>query len=172
MWWNWIPLRFDDFALHVILEEDPTGLRNTNFAVRVWPASTGRAPEQLGWPLPEITYKSGTRWPTRASMELVGRDGKAHTLEIEPIVGIPLNVGLRLRRRPRLDARRLEGRRLGRRIGVRPQRSARSPAGARSRSSTTSRATFDGQVGWGIFEHGNIGRHEPSGFTDLGAVAP
>ena len=93
MWWNWIPLRFDDFMLHVILEEDPSGLRNTNFAVRCWPASTGKAPEQLGWPLPEITYKSGTRWPTRASMELIGRDGKTHTLEIEPIVGIPLNVG-------------------------------------------------------------------------------
>ena len=26
-------------------------------------------------------------------MDLIGRDGKPHTLEIEPIVGIPLNVG-------------------------------------------------------------------------------
>ena len=93
MWWNWIPLRFDDFALHVILEEDPSGSRNTNYAMRVWPAASGRAPEQLGWPIPEIDYKSGTRWPTRASMELTGRDGKSHTLDITPLVGIPLNIG-------------------------------------------------------------------------------
>ena len=26
-------------------------------------------------------------------MELMGRDGKSHTLEIKPIVGIPLNIG-------------------------------------------------------------------------------
>jgi hypothetical protein len=26
------------------------------------------------------------------------------------------------------------------------------------------RATFDGQEGWGIFEHGVIGSHAPSGF--------
>jgi hypothetical protein len=34
------------------------------------------------------------------------------------------------------------------------------------------RATFDGQEGWGIFEHGAIGRHDPSGFADLTSVAP
>ena len=34
--------------MHVILEEDRTGLRNTNFAVRVWPEATGKPVEQLG----------------------------------------------------------------------------------------------------------------------------
>ena len=34
------------------------------------------------------------------------------------------------------------------------------------------RATCGDAVGWGLFEHGTIGRHEPSGFTDLGSVAP
>src|SRR4051794_29059375 len=61
MWWLWIPLRFDDFAVHVIIEEDPSGLRNSNFAVRAFPASTRREPEQLGWPVPHIEYRSGTR---------------------------------------------------------------------------------------------------------------
>ena len=93
MWWCWIPLRFDDFALHVILEEDRDGLRNTNFAVRVFPEGSGRAPEQLGWPLPEIRYASGTRNPIGASIELTNREGKKSTLEIEPLIGISLNVG-------------------------------------------------------------------------------
>ncbi len=43
MWWCWIPLRFDDFMLHVILEEDRDGLRNTNYAVRMYPEASGRA---------------------------------------------------------------------------------------------------------------------------------
>jgi hypothetical protein len=34
------------------------------------------------------------------------------------------------------------------------------------------RATAGDQVGFGLFEHGTIGRHAPSGFTDLGSVAP
>ena len=33
------------------------------------------------------------------------------------------------------------------------------------------RATCDGAEGSGIFEHASIGRHDPSGFADLGAVA-
>jgi len=34
------------------------------------------------------------------------------------------------------------------------------------------RATCDGAEGWGLFEHGTIGRHAPSGFEDFGSVAP
>jgi hypothetical protein len=26
--------------------------------------------------------------------------------------------------------------------------------------------------GWGLFEHGTFGRHDPSGFADFGSVAP
>ena len=29
------------------------------------------------------------------------------------------------------------------------------------------KARFDGHEGWGIFEHGAIGPHAPSGFTDF-----
>ena len=34
------------------------------------------------------------------------------------------------------------------------------------------RATCDGAEGWGLFEHGTMGRHDPSGFADWGSVAP
>jgi hypothetical protein len=33
------------------------------------------------------------------------------------------------------------------------------------------RATCDGAEGWGLFEHGTFGRHDPSGFADWGSVA-
>ena len=34
------------------------------------------------------------------------------------------------------------------------------------------RATLDGQVGYGVFEHGTVGRHIPTGMTDISAVSP
>jgi hypothetical protein len=33
------------------------------------------------------------------------------------------------------------------------------------------RATCEGAVGWGLFEHASLGRHDPSGFADWTSVA-
>ena len=172
MWWNWIPLRFEDFALHVILEENPEGLRNTNFAVRLYPAAAGRPPEQLGWPLPEIHYESGTRRPSRAAMELVTRDGKAGTLEIEPLVGIPLNVGCGYGADPEWTHGVWKGEHWVEGSVYDHHDPAVTGRGAFSITDHLARATFDGQTGWGIFEHAAIGRHDPSGFPDMESVAP
>lgn len=172
MWWIWVPLRFDDFALHMILEEDPSGLRNSNFAVRVWPAATGKPPEQLGWPLPEITYKSGTRQPTHASIDLVTRDGKRSTLEVEPKLAISLNVGCGYGADPEWTHGVWKGDGWVEGSVYDLDDPAVTGRAAFSIQDHIARATFDGHEGWGIFEHGAIGRHEPSGFTDLMSVAP
>jgi hypothetical protein len=172
MWWCWIPLRFDDFALHLILEEDQTGLRNTNYAVRVAPAAAGGAIEQLGWPLPEITYEPGTRRPRRASIVLTARDGKTSTLELEPLVGIPLNVGCGYGADPDWTHGLWKGD--GWVQGAVYDHGDPAVAGRAAFSlwDHAARATLDGQVGWGIFEHGCIGGHAPSGFADFNSVAP
>jgi hypothetical protein len=172
MWWCWIPLRFDDFALHVILEEDPRGLRNTNFAVRVWPDSAGRPPEQLGWPLPEIRYQSGTRWPIHASIDLTSRDGKSQTLDIEPLVGIPLNIGCGYGADPEWTHGVWKGERWVEGSVYDHNDPAVTARGAYSIADHVARASYDGREGWGIFEHACIGRHDPSGFADLTQVAP
>ena len=140
--------------------------------MRHFPASSGRAPEQLGWPIPEIDYKSGTRWPTRASMELTGRDGKSHTLDITPLVGIPLNVGCGYGADPDWTHGLWKGENWIEGSLYDHNDPAVSGRGAFSIVDHIARATFDGQTGWGIFEHGNIGKHEPSGFTDMMQVAP
>ena len=80
MWWCWVPLRFEDFAVHVILEESPTGHRTTNFAVRVWPRETGRQLEQLGWPETDITYRSGTRRPKGRTKEQLYSEAKRRNI--------------------------------------------------------------------------------------------
>jgi hypothetical protein len=172
MWWCWIPLRFDDFAMHLILEEDREVVRNTNFAVRVFPEGSGRGIEQLGWPLPEIRYAPGTRNPIGASIELTNRDGKKSTLEIEPLIGIPLNVGCGYGADPDWT----HGLWKGEGWVEGSQYDYGDPAvtgrAAFSLWDHVARVTFEGHEGWGIFEHGCIGAHAPSGFADLTSVAP
>ncbi len=169
MWWCWIPLRFDEFAMHVILEEDRDGMRNTNFAIRQYP--DGRV-EQLGWPLPEISYVSGTRNPTHASIDLTTREGKTSTLEIEPLIGIPLNVGCGYGADPDWTHGVWKGEQWVEGSVYDYNDPAVTGRAAFSLWDHVARATFDGHTGWGIFEHGVIGPHAPTGFTDFADGAP
>jgi hypothetical protein len=172
MYWHWVPLRFDDFAVHLIVEEDPAGVRSTNFAVRVWPASTGRPVEQLGWPMPTVRYRSGTRYPEAASFALMTRDGKGMTLDVEPLVGMPLNVGCGYGMDPDWQHGVWKGE-----SWVEGAVYSYDDPAVQGRIPYTlidhlARATFDGREGWGIFEHGVLGGHAPSGFADFASVAP
>ncbi len=170
MWWCWIPLRFDDFALMFVLEEAPDGYRTINEAVRVWP--DGRI-EQLGWAEPEIEYRSGTRYPTRARIGLKERGGRELVLDIEPMGPMPLSVGLGYG--PDDDGWN-HGRWMGESWSQRVDHDLDDPAVqqrvAWSMIDHAARATLDGQVGYGIFEHFNLGRHDPSGFPDLTTMEP
>jgi len=171
MWWCWVPLRFEGFAVHVILEESPTGHRTTNFAVRVWPQATGRPLEQLGWPEADITYRSGTRHPEHATIHLTTRDRKPLTIEIEPQTDIPLNVGCGYGGDPDWTHGLWKGEQWVEGAVYDHNDPVVSGRAQFSIADHLARATCDGQEGWGIFEHGNIGRHDPSGFTDYTSVA-
>jgi len=103
---------------------------------------------------------------------LIGRDGKAHTLEIEPVLGIPLNVGCGYGADPDWTHGTWRGEGFVEGAVYDHDDPAVSGRAAFSLVDHVARATFDGQEGWGIFEHGAIGRHDPSGFADLTSVAP
>jgi hypothetical protein len=171
-WWLYAPLRFDDFALVLIAQEDGHGFRTLNDAVRVWP--DGRL-EQLGWPRVRLDYRSGTRHPERARIALTDSTGAPLVLDIDvlgPSGSVPLHVGCGYGGDPDwahgqwrgpgwVDSAVYD-------LGD-PQVASRVPWGVVDH---VARASLDGQVGWGLFEHGTIGRHDPSGFADLAAVAP
>lgn len=169
MWWCWIPLRFDDFALMLVLEEAPDGYRTINEAVRVWP--DGRI-EQLGWAEPHVTYAPGTRIPTGATIGLKERGGRELTLDIEPLGPMPLSVGLGYG--PDDDGWN-HGRWMGpgwsQRVDHDLDDDTVRQRVAWSMIDHAAKATLDGQVGYGIFEHLCLGRHDPSGFADLAAVS-
>ena len=170
-WWTYVPLRFDDYAVVVIAQEDGDGNRLLGEAVRVFGVGSGRADEQLGWPEFEIRYAPGTRHPESAVLHLRTRAGKPLDLEIETLGFVGLNCGPGYGGDPDWSHGQWRGRGWTEGVVVDmrdPAVVGRVPFGVVDH---VARARIDGDEGWGMFEHGTFGRHQPSGFTGWESVA-
>lgn len=168
-WWLYVPLRFNDFAVIVIVQESADGFRTLNDAVRVFP--DGRV-EQLGWPRIEVDYAPGTRMPTGARLHLTTPAGEPLLIEVEPLSFIPLHIGCGYGGDPEWTHGLWKGANWMSTATydlADPEIAGRIPWGVIDHSA---RATCNGQVGWGLFEHASLGRHDPTGFADWMAVAP
>lgn len=184
-WWTYVPLRFDDFAVVVIVQEEPDGTRILNDAVRVWPGGSGRAPEQLGWPETEIRYRPGTRHPEAAVLHLTAGAGpgerrRAVRIEVETLGFVALNCGPGYGGDPEWLHGQWRGRGWTEVVEhdlTDPAVAGRVPFGvvdhvARAVWHDDGGGDHDGAVGHGMFEHGTFGRHDPSGFAGWDSVAP
>lgn len=168
-WWLYVPLRFDDFAVVVILQENPDGYRTLNDAVRVFPDGSV---EQLGWPHLTIDYRSGTRHPEAATLELRTSDGEPLTIDIRTVTGIPLHIGCGYGGDPDWQHGQWKGRDwswANRYDLTDPAVAGRIPWGV---TDHIAHARCGDAEGWGLFEHASVGRHDPTGFADLLSVAP
>jgi hypothetical protein len=168
-WWLYAPIRFDEFAVVLIVQEAPDGFRTLNDASRVW--TDGRV-EQLGWPRVDIRYRSGTRHPEHATIHCTTPDGTPLTLEIDTLTHVGLNVGAGYGGDPDWGHGQWKGRGWSSDAVydlTDPAVSGRIPF---SVVDHVARATCDGLEGWGLFEHGTMGRHDPSAFADWASVAP
>ena len=167
-WWLYVPLRFEDFALIVIVQEDPDGTRTLNAASRVW--ADGRH-EQLGWPEIDITYRSGTRLPERARLHLRSPDRRPVEVEVDALTGVALHIGAGYGGDPDWAHGQWKGHRwVDSSVYdlTDPAVAGRVPFGVIDH---VARATCDGAEGWGLFEHASVGRHDPTGFADWMSVA-
>jgi hypothetical protein len=173
MWWLYVPMAFEDFAIVLIIQEEPTGFRSLNDCTRIW--RDGRV-EQLGWPRVKIHYTSGTRIPYGATIEAATPDGAPVVLEVESKLGVPIHIGGGYGG----DSDWIHGMWKGDKFTERltydmtdPAVSGRAMFGVIDH---VGRATCSvgGQTveGWGLFEHGALGRHDPSGFADWLTLAP
>lgn len=168
MWWLYLPLRFDDFAVVLIIQEDPDGFRTLNDCTRIW--RDGRR-EQLGWPRVKVHYAPGTRIPTGASVTCTSPDGKPVQLEVESLLPVPLHVGGGYGGDPDWSHGVWRGPGFAERVSydmTAPEVAGRVMFGVIDH---VGRAVCDGAEGWGLFEHAALGRHDPSGFPDWTTVA-
>lgn len=169
-WWNYVPLGFDDFMIIVIVQENPDGHRVLNDALRIWPADSGRPVEQLGWPRIEVHYTSGTRHPEGATIHLTEPDGTPLVVEVETRGFVALNAGTGYG--GSWSHGSWQGRNWVEGVDIDitdPEVASMIPFGLLDH---VAYARIGDQEGWGLFELGTFGRHDPSGFADYGSVAP
>ncbi len=174
MWWLYVPMAFDDFSIVLIIQEEPNGFRSLNDCTRIW--KDGRV-EQLGWPRVKIHYTSGTRIPTGATIDATAGTGAMLRFQVESKLPVPIHVGGGYGG----DSDWIHGMWKGEKFTERLTYDMTDPA-------IVGRAGFGvidhvGRAvctegggtpveGWGLFEHGALGRHDPSGFADWLTVAP
>ena len=169
MWWTYVPMRFEDHALVLILQEDPDGFRTLNDCTRIW--ADGRV-EQLGWPRVAVRYASGTRIPTGATITAATPAGDAVTIEVESRLAVPLHLGAGYGGDPGWKHGTWRGPGFVERVTydvTDPAHTGLIPFGVIDH---VARAVCDGAEGWGLFEHAVLGRHDPSGFPDWTTPAP
>ena len=169
MWWLYVPMRFDEYAVVLIIQEDPDGFRTLNDCTRIW--ADGRI-EQLGWPRVEVAYASGTRVPTGATIHCTTPDGKPVLFDVESKLAVPLHLGGGYGGDSDWGHGVWKGPGFTERVTydlTDPDVAGRVMFGVIDH---VGRAVFDGAEGWGLFEHGALGRHDPSGFTDFFDLAP
>lgn len=169
MWWLYVPMRFDDFMLCLIIQEEPDGYRALNDCHRVW--KDGRV-EQLGWPHVQIHYTSGTRVPTGATITCTTPDGKPLEIEVESRMAVPIHLGGGYGGDADWSHGLWKGPDFTERVTydlTAPDVAGRVMFGVIDH---VGRAVCNGQEGFGLFEHGALGRHDPSGFADWFTLAP
>jgi hypothetical protein len=177
LYWLYVPLRFEDYAIIVILQEDAHGHRSMNEALRVWPAGSGKRDEQLGWPRVEIRYASGTRLPETAVMHCTLPDGTPLDIEIDCLTHISLNAGPGYGSDPEWQHGTWKGR--GWTSGSSLSYDDADVQARRALNivdhacrATCRNADGSSDEGYGLFEHGNVGTYHPYGFDSFAAVAP
>lgn len=162
-WWLYVPLRFEEFSIIVIIQEEPNGFRTLNDATRIW--ADGRV-EQLGWPRIEIDYAPGTRHPVAARLHCTAFDGSPVLVEVEPKVGVALHVGGGYGGDPDWGHGHWMGEKFARRMTydlTAPEIAGRIPFGVIDHAAS---ARCGDAQGFGLFEHASMGRHDPTGFKD------
>ncbi len=170
-WWLYVPMRFDDYGIIIICQDEPDGTRVMNEARRVWPSHTGMKAEQLGWPDVEIRYRSGTRMPVGSTIHMA-KGRSAVTMDVECLNHVALNLGPGYGNDPTWNHGMWKGRGYVERVDhdlADPRHQAMLPFATIDH---VARATVGGDIGAGLFEHCSIGRHDPTGFADFMSVAP
>ncbi|WP_186627805.1 hypothetical protein [Rhodococcus sp. BP22] len=160
-WWVYCPLRFEEFAILFIAQEDANGHRSLNNAIRVY--KDGRV-EQLGWPRVEIVYAPGSRRMTTARLHMTDPQGKPVLVDLTPKTSITLQIGGGYGSDPEWS----HGRWMGADWSLSSRYDTTESALAQRSFTGVNEyvvvADCDGAKGSGMFEHRVAGIHRPSGF--------
>ncbi|MDV8002437.1 hypothetical protein [Rhodococcus sp. IEGM 1408] len=173
MWWLYLPLAFEDYQLFLILQEDPDGHRSMYDCTRRW--RDGRV-EQLDGVRVQVDYTPGTRIPRGVHVEFMNRAGDRITLDVESKLYAPIAFGSGYGGDSSWAHGSWKGEGFTERVSfdlTDPQVMAGAAFSLIDHVGLAVCTEADGTTreGAGLFEHGVIGPHHPSGFTDWTDVA-
>lgn len=165
-YWVYAPVRFPDYSIVVIVQEDEEGNRVLEEAVQIWPEEAGRAPEHLGRPEVSVDLLPGTRVPRGATIRFARRDDKLPEISVECAVTAHLGVGTGYGQDADWRHGMYQGPLAvsGLSLDITDEETKPKLWGM-----TDNLARFEhaGQTGWGLFEFMAIGPHKPSGLTGI-----
>ena len=92
-YWMYAPMQFDEFSILTIVQEDAAGTRILEEAVRIWPESAGRPPQQLGRPEYWPQYLPGTREVQTATIAFSPAGEAPLEVTVRPVHPVSIMVG-------------------------------------------------------------------------------
>lgn len=155
--WLYCPVRFEEFSLSYIVQEEPDGSRVIEDATRIW--HEGRS-ERLGRPEHHLRFAAGTRTVVGATLQF----GDQLTVDVEPLVSVALAAGSGYG----LDPDWRHGMYQGPLVVQGRDWRLDDPfvqAGMHAVVDSSARAVCGGQVGYGLFEVAVVGPHQRYGLS-------
>ncbi len=160
--WIYAPVWFDDHALITIIQEEPDGRRVMQEANRIFGVGSDREPEWLGIPEHEVRFVPGTRKVEGATLTYWGRHGtRTAQVEVEPLAAFPLMMGTGYGLEPDWRHGMYQGDRVVQGQIYDIADPSYVPWGLIEHPA---RFTYDGKVGYGMFEFAALGPHRRYGF--------
>ena len=168
--WNYFPIDFGDHAIVYMCHEEPGGERPLEEAVRLWP-DPDRPVEWLGRPEWKHEMRPGTRLLDRSEIRFPDAPGGEIVLEAEPIVTNFVSVGTGYG----LDEDWRHGMWQGDELivqGLSWKIDEISSLAQYGIVDSVGRFEYDGNVGYGLYEHGFFGPFPKLELHDRGDVHP
>jgi hypothetical protein len=167
--WNYYPMQFDDYTILYMLNEQEDGVRTIEEATKIW-NDPSRPPEWLGRPEYEHTMKSGTRMVEHSVIRFVAEDGKVTEIQCEPLTCCYIAVGTGYGMEEDWRHGMYQGDLVVQ--GLVQSEEEIAPIGQYAIVDHAARfTTADGEVGYGLLEHGFFGPFKKYGMMDAGSGA-
>ena len=166
--WNYSPMQFEDHSILYILNETDDGERPLEEAVRIW-NDPKREPEWLGRPEWRHSMEPGSRMVKRSTIAFPEAPGGAFEVSAEPLTHCFVAVGTGYG----MEADWRHGMYQGPLVvqGLDMSNQEISALGQYALVDHVARFEYDGNVGFGLHEHGFFGAFEKAGMKDGGSGA-
>jgi hypothetical protein len=161
--WIYAPVRFEDHAMVTIIQERPSGERIMQDAHRVFAQGSGREAEWLGRPEHQLRFAPGSRAVTGATLTYYGAHGrKTAEVDVETLLAFPLLLGTGYGLEADWKHGMYQGELVVQGQAIPPADPTYSDWGL---TEYAARFSYEGHVGYGMFECAVMGPHRQYGFT-------